>query len=97
MAQEVLYATAADGPDYALATVVSIHRDDFPRVYYTVSIGGNERQTLPARLKPVEHTGPADKGSSENRPALNPTGSLIWKFQVCHGMYFFIYNFILKN
>ena len=33
------------------ATIVKVHTDDFPNLYYTIKIGDDTKQTIPSRLK----------------------------------------------
>ena len=55
-----------DDSERVKASIVKIHRDDFPNLYFTVNVGGSSKQTVASRLK--KHSiHPANKNATTTK------------------------------
>ena len=96
---KVLYETNSEHGRME-ATIIGVHYDDYPNVYYTILLDdGVEKQTIASRLMPLDENTREISSSSSNERLTDDSNastlcstpntvhkSTLWKVEVSHGM-----------
>ena len=74
------------------ATIIGVHYDDYPNVYYTILLDdGVEKQTIASRLMPLDESTEEISCAAANVHPSNATtmaveNSMFWKVEISHGL-----------